>query len=185
MPMLPDELSAGDIDLRRWRTTDLEEVRAAVALSFSELQQWMAWAQVVPTKEALRAAFESGEAAFDADEEWQYVLRECASGEIVGGAGLHRRGGPAILEIGYWVRSDRTGRGYATAAARALTMAAFRYVPDVHAVEIHMDEANVASTAVPRKLHFRLDRKEDREVMAISHTGKGFVWVCESPPGRS
>ena len=59
-----------------------------------------------------------------------------ADGELVGGFGLHRRRGPGILEIGYWVRSDRTGRGYATGAARALTQAAFDGFPDVDRLEI-------------------------------------------------
>ena len=58
-----------------------------------------------------------GEAAFDADREWSYALVERAPASSWGRAGLHRRSGPETVEIGYWVRSDRTGRGYATAAA--------------------------------------------------------------------
>jgi RimJ/RimL family protein N-acetyltransferase len=105
----------------------------------------------MPTVQAERAFVENLEAAFATDDEWGYFLIELHSGELVGGAGLHPTG-PGIAEIGYWVRSDRTGNGYATAAARALTEAAFQHLPDVLWVVIRMDQANVASASVPPKL---------------------------------
>ena len=84
--------------------------------------------------------------------------------------------GPGAIEIGYWVRSDRTSRGYATAAARALTEAAFAHLP-VDQVEIRMDRANRASAAVPLKLGYRLFGHEEREVLTPGHTGRGLIWV--------
>lgn len=153
----------------------------AISASYPELQRWMAWAQTMPTIEEQRAVLEEGEAAFDADQEWVYMLYELGSGDLVGGAGLHRRGAPGVTEIGYWVRSDRTGRGYATATAQALTQAAFTWLRDIERVEIHMDKANAASAAVPRKLGYRLDREEQRDILALGHTGAGLVWVLERP----
>jgi len=85
------------------------------------------------------------------------------------------------VDIGYWIRSDRTGMGYATAAAKALTEAAFTLVPGVERVEIHMDRANEASAAVSRKLGYRLDHKEVRPIEATGHTGVGSVWVLDRP----
>jgi RimJ/RimL family protein N-acetyltransferase len=179
--LLPDVLPAGTIELRRWRLGCLEALMGAIGASYPELQQWMAWAQSMPTIEQQRAVLEAGEAAFDADREWVYMLYELGSGDLVGGAGLHRRGEPQVTEIGYWVRSDRTGRGYATATARALTEAAFTLLPDVTRVEIRMDKANAASAAIPRKLGYRLDREEPRDVLALAHTGTGLVWVLDRP----
>jgi RimJ/RimL family protein N-acetyltransferase len=135
----------------------------------------------MPTAEAELAVLQEGEASFDADTEWSYMLYELDSGELVGGAGLHQRAGPTVVEIGYWVRTDRTGRGYATAAAGALTDAAFTHLAGIERVEIHMDQANLASAAVPRKLGYRLDREESREVLAPGHTGRGLVWVIDRP----
>jgi RimJ/RimL family protein N-acetyltransferase len=184
--LLPDVLPAGAIELRRWRIGSLAALMNAIGASYPELQRWMAWAQTMPTAEQQRDVLEAGEAAFDADREWGYLLYEQSSGDLVGGAGLHRRGEPQVTEIGYWVRSDRTGRGYATATARALTEAAFSRLPDIERVEIHMDKANAASAAVPRKLGYRLDREVPRDILALAHTGTGLVWVLDrpAPPGH-
>ena len=141
----------------------------------------MPWAGVMPTPDDLRAVLEAGEAAFDADQEWDYTVYEPMTDTVVGGAGLQREADPSALNIGYWTRSDCTGRGYATAAARTLTEAAFTLVPGIQRVEIHMDSANKASAAVPRKLGYRLDHEEIRTIEAPGHTGLGFVWVLDSP----
>ena len=76
-----------------------------------------------------------------------------ASGaQVVGGCGLHRRKGPACLDIGYWVhvgctRVGCTRLGYATAAAAALSRTAL-VVSGVERVEIRCDAGNVASARV-------------------------------------
>jgi RimJ/RimL family protein N-acetyltransferase len=179
MALMPDRLQAGEVELCRWHSHYVDEITAAVESSYPELQRWMAWAQAMPTRNAMSAVIADGVASFEADREWQYVLRNVDSGELVGGAGLHRRGGPHALEIGYWVRTDRTGRGYATSAARGLTDAAFAASSECDRVEIHMDQANLASVEVPRRLGYRLVLEEEREVLAPGHSGRGFIWSVE------
>ena len=39
---------------------------------------------------------------------------------VFGGVGLHRRAEQRCFEIGYWIRSDQTGKGYGTEAVRSL-----------------------------------------------------------------
>ncbi len=182
MAALPELIPAGPVELRRWRVAHLDRVLAAVAVSLPELQQWLPWARVMPTADEELAVLEAGEADFDADLEWAYLLFEKSSGEIVGGAGLHRRGGPGTVEIGYWVRSDRTGRGYATAAARGLTEAAFIHLAGVDQVEIHMDAGNLASAAVPPKLGYVMVGGQDPTATVPGHTGRGLVWVRRRVP---
>ncbi len=181
MSLLPNALSAGSLDLQRWRPKHRDGMLAAVEASFPELHRWMPWAATMPTADDLSTVLGEGETAFDGDREWSYALVEPDSGEVVGSAGLHRRAGPGTIEIGYWVRSDRTGRGYATAAARALAEAAFTYLDDVERVEIRMDAGNAASAAVPPKLGFRLLGGESRDLLAPAHTGGGLVWARDRP----
>jgi len=76
------------------------------------------------------------------------------------------------IEIGYWIRVDETGRGYASEAARAAFELASG-LPHVSRLTIRCDERNVPSAAIPRRLGFRLasttfeaDRLQTWEVRA-------------------
>jgi RimJ/RimL family protein N-acetyltransferase len=59
------------------------------------------------------------------------------------------------LEIGYWVRADRTGEGLAAEAAHAACDLAAT-IDGVSHLAIHCDERNAASAAIPRRLGFQL-----------------------------
>ncbi len=181
MALLPEQLIGGDIELRRSRPSFLDDVMKAVALSYRELHRWMAWCQDMPLREDILKFLREDEVAFDGDERWGYALFERRSGELVGSAGLRKiserdREG---LEIGYWVRSDRTKRGYATAAASALVEAGFASMQHVTRIRIGMDSANVASAAVPRKLGFAFLGDVEREKVAAGHTGSQSVWEID------
>lgn len=54
---------------------------------------------------------------------------------------------------------------------------------DVTVVEIHCDEANARSAAVPRRLGYALARTEDRDVAAPAEVGRQQIWVRAEPNG--
>ncbi len=142
--------------LRRWRddSTDVTNGTSAVQSSMSELEPFMPWA--TPSyDEASAAEFIQISLAGWADlTELHYaVVPTVDETQIVGSFGLIARVGVGGLEIGYWLRTDHTGRGIATRASRALVDAAFA-LPEVHRVEIHHHPDNVRSAAVPRRLGF-------------------------------
>lgn len=167
-------IDAGLIVLRRYRPSDLDELVAVIEASREHLAEWQPWAATADRDSLADFVGRSGK-AWDERSTFNYAIRE-AGGDLAGGIGLHPRLSPRALEIGYWVRADRINRGYATAAAGALTAAALA-LPDVDRVEIHCDEANVRSAAVPRKLGFRLDRIEPDEISAPAEVGRSMVWV--------
>lgn len=185
MASLPDAISAGSVELRRWRLGDLSAVLDAVSASLAELRVWMAWARDPVTADLYTDVFKSFDVSFDAGTEFVFGMFETSGGAVVGGCGLHFRQGPGIGEIGYWVRTDRHRRGYATAAVRALTTAAFRYLGDVEEIQVTMDKANVPSAGVPARLGYKLLTEEDREVLAPGHTGRGLRWVVTRADWRS
>jgi ribosomal-protein-serine acetyltransferase len=86
---------------------------------------------------------------FIAGEMFRYFAFE--GDRLIGGCGLLPRIGPRGLEIGYHVRADGTGNGYATEMTAALVDVAFA-VCDVERIELHIEEANLASIRVARKL---------------------------------
>jgi RimJ/RimL family protein N-acetyltransferase len=176
---LPEVLSCEGLELRRWDPAFAEPMLRAIRRSFAELQRWMSWAREVPNVDELREVLMQGRMAFDANRAWEYAIfdKEAQTERVVGCAGVHASDRPDRYEIGYWVRSDRTGRGIATATTATLVDAALTYLGEARQVVIRMDRANQASAAVPRKLGFTLDHEEDRAVVASGHTGRGLVWV--------
>jgi len=180
--MAPEEidLPLEDLVLRRWEPDDAPRALAAVEASLPELRRFMPWAMETPTLATVGAFLEM---AWRPPESFGFGLWE-PDGQVVGAAGLHGRRGPGILEIGYWVRSDRTGRGYATAAAGALTNVSFEHFAGVDRVEIRCDPANAASAAVAAKLGYRLDRREDVDIEAEGQTGVQLVWAVSRATWR-
>jgi RimJ/RimL family protein N-acetyltransferase len=173
------ELDAGRLTLVAFRGGETDGLTRLVAANIDHLRPWMPWAGTAPSRAAQDEFVRRSIAEWDAGENFNYWMREEETGEMVGCAGLHSRAGQGALEIGYWVSAARVRRGYATAAAQALTTAAFT-MSGIDRVEIHCDEANVASASVPRKLGYRLVRVEDRPVEAPGETGRQMVWVIDA-----
>ena len=180
-PALPDVVRAEALELRRCRMWHLAELMAAIEASRAELTRWLPWADPLPTQEDELEFLREHERAFDRDEDYGYFLFERDFGELVGGIGLHPRE-ERTAEIGYWVRSDRTGLGYATAAAGAMTAAAFECLAEVDRVIICMDQANHASGAVPPKVGFTLRGADvSGRVPSAHRSGKGWIWARHRP----
>jgi RimJ/RimL family protein N-acetyltransferase len=173
----PEVVRAGPIDLRRVRQAHAGALAAAVGESIDHLRPWMPWATpAAADKEMQRARIAEAEEMWDAGTDFIYTVFVANTGAVAGSIGLHRRVGDGGIEIGYWITAGETGRGYATAAARALTPVAGT-LPGVDRVEIHCDEANAASAAVPRKLGYRLDRTERHPPEAPGEKGRRMIWV--------
>ncbi|MBI2708193.1 MAG: GNAT family N-acetyltransferase [Actinobacteria bacterium] len=152
---------------------------AAIERSRDHLRPWMPWAD--QDRAATDAYLARAQASWDAGTDFGYTLVDPVTSAALGACGLIARVGPGALEIGYWLVPSATGRGVMTAAVRALVIVAFA-LPGVDRVEIHCDEANVRSAAVPGRLGFRLDRVVDDTPEAPGETGRSMVWVLEGPP---
>jgi RimJ/RimL family protein N-acetyltransferase len=173
----PDDIDAGPVRLRRWRVEDAAALVRLVTANLEHLRPWMPWAQDPPAESEEREFLGRMEGAWERRSDFGFAAVAPDAGPV-GGLGLHTRQGPGTLEISYWIAADRTGRGYATAGARALTDAAFA-LPGVERVEIRCDEANRASAAIPRRLGYRLVDVISRQAVAPAETGRGMVWAVE------
>jgi RimJ/RimL family protein N-acetyltransferase len=181
----PERVDAGAVVLRRIRSADAGAVAAAVAGSLDHLRPWMPWA----TPDSADRRSQLARVA-EADEMWEsgisyiYSVLTADHGTLVGEIGLHRRGGDGSIEIGYWIAGSQTRRGFGTSAAAAITDVALA-LPGVSRVEIHCDEANTASAAIPRKLGYRLDRVEERKPEAPGESGRLMIWVRDHADPQS
>jgi len=172
----PETIEEPPIVLRRYRDSDLKAVLEAASTSSDHLKPWLAWASVEPLEAGLKNFVSASIARFDRGEDFGYAIWDSDGSTLIGGAGLHPRLGPGRIEIGYWVRDGWLRRGVASAAARALAIAAFE-LPDIEEVHIHCDEANVASAGVPRRLGFHLLRTVEDEANAPAEVGRSMEWV--------
>ncbi|HZA00269.1 MAG TPA: GNAT family N-acetyltransferase [Acidimicrobiales bacterium] len=179
--MVPERLpTASGAVLRRVRPSDAEAFARAVAESLEHLRPWMPWAPSSVDAGHQRERLAKADTTWADGSDYEFAILTGDERLLLGGTGLMRRIGPGRIEIGYWVHVDHTGRGHATAAAEALTEAAW-CLPDVNRVEIHTDEANTTSARIPARLGYRLDRVDDVDVSAPSETGRRQIWVTGRP----
>jgi len=174
----PEVLERGPLTLRRYTLEDAPSLKESIAVSLESLRPWMPWAQQPPTDESVAAFLVPAVEHFGGDTEAAYAITLTQNGRFVGGCGLMPRAGPGALEIGYWVDVRHVRQGIATTASGILSDAALAF-DGIERVEIHCDEANLASAAIPRRLGYRLDRIEDAPKQAPSETGRNMVWVLE------
>ena len=133
---IPEAIETSRLQLRATRAGHEQAVHAAVIESLPELLPWMPWTHPVP---------EAGDTAAhcsDALEKWlareilDFCFFERSDGEFVGKGGLHTIDwNVPKFEIGYWIRSSRAARGYATEATIALATFA-RARLGAHRIEI-------------------------------------------------
>ena len=139
------ELVAGDLTLRSPVEGDAPRVVEAVRSSLGELNRWMPWASEAYDTEAALAWINGPNG-----DPHRFVMID-AAGELVGGCGLN---GVSELNrsgnLGYWVRTDRTGRGHATAATK-LVREYGHDVAGLHRIEVVMSVRNEASRRVAEK----------------------------------
>ncbi len=173
-PPLPERFEDGEILIRRLQPADAPAVVAAVTANLEHLRPWMPWIAFEPQTVEQRV-----ELIRQWEREWldggDVVLGIFEGDRPVGGTGLHRRIGPRGLEIGYWISHDRQRRGLATRATSCLTTGAFRVAGITH-VEVHCDEANLASARVPERLGFTYVGSVERPIKAPSETGLHRVY---------
>lgn len=146
------ELADGVIRLRCLTPADSPAMVEAVRESLSELEQWMSWAHAGYSAEENAKFISTRTDEWQGDKHYSFAVFAADSGRFLGGAGLNfieRVRGRANL--GYWIRSSDTGRGFATRAAKlvanfGLTALAFTRV------EIVAATANMASQRVAEKV---------------------------------
>jgi RimJ/RimL family protein N-acetyltransferase len=162
MPV-PTEYHTARLVLRRWCADDAVRLQPILEANVAHLKPW------IPSRVAEPASIERlGErlagfaSAFDEGREWRYGIFTRDVHELLGEVGLFPRAATGRvpfeladrLEIGYFLRNDATGQGFATEAAQGALEIAMAL--GVSRIEIRCDERNAASAAVPRRLGFQL-----------------------------
>jgi RimJ/RimL family protein N-acetyltransferase len=111
------ELTDGKILLRPWRVDDEEALYGAVMESFAELALWMPWCHENYQREDSRTFLASREEASRNDTDYSFAIMDALTGELLGSVGINQVNRMyRMANLGYWVRTSRTGRGVALRA---------------------------------------------------------------------
>jgi RimJ/RimL family protein N-acetyltransferase len=145
---------------------DARELLAVVAASRAQLGRFMTWPRELLELDHARRFVRLGREGWTAERTVRLGLFERASGDLLGsieldGVDLRR----SQAELGYWVRTDRQGLGYATEAAFFTLRYAFETLR-LHKVRADVAVGNMASARVLEKLGFQREGtlREDRTV---------------------
>ena len=149
----PGGIAAGGLVLRRWRTSDIPDLPAAV--DDPEIHRWL---DIIPDPYTAADGEEFvSRARQDLAEGRGVGLAITGDGALLGAVGVrlpaHQ---PGVGEVGYWVAAAARGRGVATTATRALTDWAFDDL-GLHRVELYAATGNAASRAVAERAGFELE----------------------------
>lgn len=140
--------------IRCWDPLDAASLKLAVDGSLPHLRPWVGWAAGEPTPLDQKVAWlRKNRGEFDLGLDYLYGVFSHDESEVVGGAGLHLRQGFSVREIGYWIGSAHTHKGYATEVTRALIRVGFE-VDAASRIEIRCWPNNRRSRRIPEALGF-------------------------------
>ena len=145
--------------LRPPRAADHEAWATLRQASHAYLQPWE---PLWPEDDLTRAAFKRRLTIYgremEAGNAWPFFIFADADQSLVGAITLSnvRRGVAEVGTVGYWIGQGHAGRGYATAAVRAMLGYAFDDLK-LHRIEAACVPANIASRRVLEKAGFALE----------------------------
>lgn len=153
----PEEIYTERLFIRKPMPGDGKAVYAAMQNSMNELNPWMAWAQKEQSEQEVEANIRDAYAKFLTREDLRLHLFHKETGELIGCSGMHRINWDVPkFEIGYWIDTRYSGKGYITEATEAITEFALNQLK-AKRVEIRCDSRNVKSRAIPERLGFTLE----------------------------
>lgn len=133
------------------------KLNEAVKESRNELMPWMPWAQNNPTVEESEIVIRRARLKYLERSDLMLLLILKETGQLIGSSGLHRIDWQSRkFEIGYWVRSAFSGKGYISEAADAITNFAVHELM-ANRVEIRCDARNIRSARVAERLGYTLE----------------------------
>ncbi|HEU5236837.1 MAG TPA: GNAT family protein [Pyrinomonadaceae bacterium] len=145
------ELTDESILLRSYREDDAEKLYEAVRESIPEVSRWLSWCHENYSIAESRDFIALRNASSQGDEWYSFAVFEKSTNVFVGGVGLnfinrvHQ-----FANLGYWVRTSATGRGFATRATRMAAQFGFEQL-GLHRIEIVAAVDNLASQRVAEK----------------------------------
>jgi ribosomal-protein-serine acetyltransferase len=172
----PTEFFTDRLLIRMPQPGDGKAVYQAIQASIAELKPWMPFAQKEQSEQDVELNIREAHVKFLQREDLRLLIFRKDTGEFIAASGLHRINWDVPkFEIGYWIDTRHSGKGYMTEAVQGITRFAFHELK-ARRVEIRCDSRNKKSRAIPERLGFTLEGilKND----ALSADGKQLRDTC-------
>lgn len=144
-PPLSDDVVA----LRPWEPADIPAI--AEACGEAEIARWLDLIPQPYTQDDARWYVEHCQQGWREGTNSNFAIVEVSTGRVVGSMGArHLEPEQGVTEVGYWVRTEARGRGY---AARALRLLSDWLLEDLGMarVQLRADSENLASRRVAER----------------------------------
>lgn len=174
---VPKSIKTKRLLLRCWESDDAENLSPILQSNLKHLKEWIPERVSKPASSAdLEKRLSGFKSDFISGKEWRFAIFILDEMTLLGEVSLFPRNKDGRVnfkfadrvEIGYWLRSDVTGKGYATEASEGMFNLS-KSLKGIKLVEIRCDAENVPSAAVPKRLGFQLAQPDK------SNPGK-MVW---------
>lgn len=154
---IPERIETERMVLRAAQAGDGLQTFAAVLESVNELAPWMPWVHPEPKLEGSAEFHQMAQSKWATREMLDFQWIDKVSEKLIGKGGFHSIDwGVPKFEIGYWVRTSMTGRGFCTEAVNALVSFSKQQL-GAKRLEICSDPRNGKSRRVAERCGFSLE----------------------------
>jgi ribosomal-protein-serine acetyltransferase len=142
---------ASGFGIRPYRITDIPFLYNAACESIEQVYPWLPWCHPGYTLDEARSWVYYAIDAWASAREYEFVIFHETQKAFAGGLGLNQINMVyRMSNLGYWVRSSKTGKGAASAATRLAAKFGFRRL-GLKRIEIVVAVENMASQRVAEK----------------------------------
>lgn len=151
-------------------------VNRAVKDSVSELKPWLPFAQEIPTVEETKVNLREANIKFLKRESIRYLIFHKDTNEFIGVTSLENVDWKVPkCNIGYWIATKHSGKGYMVEAVKGLTELGFHQLHFMR-IEIRCESSNLKSRAIPERLGYKLEGVLENE--DLSADGSKLTDTC-------
>lgn len=186
---IPDSLESERLVLRSFRADDAPVLHEALLESITDLRAhlwFLPWVAEEPTLKSASARCRKAAEDFAHRKDFPYLGFDKATDRLVASVGLHRTDWTIpTTEVGYWVRSSETGKGYASECVAAMSTWALEQLGAAR-IKLVTDEQNGASRAVAKRCGFVLEGHEVSDIRGPDgEIRNNCIYVRKPSTGRA
>lgn len=138
--------------IRPYRESDIDQLYEAVRESIPEVSRWLPWCHAEYSRTESEMWIASRPREWADSVAYAFAVVSADDTEYYGGCGLnHINRIHNFANLGYWIRTNNTSKGVATAASRLVARFGFQEVGFTR-LEIVVDVDNAASLRVAEKV---------------------------------